>query len=529
MTKTYDFLVIGSGSAGLSFALEVAEQGTVGIITKKNSAESNTNYAQGGIATVLDKYDSFDKHVEDTLVAGAGLCKPDVVRMAVKSGPEMIRNLIELGAEFTKSNEGNLHLVREGGHSHNRIIHADDMTGREIERVLLAKADMHPNITILEHHFAMELITEHHLGRKITRYTDEKNCYGAYVLDTKTQKVERVLAKATLLATGGAGQVYLHSTNPEIATGDGVAMAYRAKARVSNMEFIQFHPTSLYHPESNSFLISEAARGHGGILRNKKGKAFMAGYDKRADLAPRDIVARAIDDQLKKHGEDHVYLDLTHLKKDDIIKWLPNIYEKCLSLNIDMATNMVPVVPAAHYICGGVWTNIDGETTIKGLFAAGEVACTGIHGANRLASNSLLEALVFAKRSAIKAKDYIRDKTHRIDIPEWDDSGTVNTEEWVLVSHNKLELQQVMWDYVGIVRSDLRLNRAFRRTKLLHEEVENFYIRTKVSVPLCQLRNLIAVAYLIISSAMERKESRGLHFMTDYPQKNDEIIKDTIM
>ncbi len=529
MIKKFDFLVIGSGSAGLSFALDVAEKGTVGIITKKNSAESNTNYAQGGIATVLDQYDSFEKHVEDTLIAGAGLCKPEVVRMAVQSGPDMIRKLIELGADFTKSNEGKLHLVREGGHSHNRIIHADDMTGREIERVLLAKAGMHPNITILEHHFAMELITEHHLGQKVTRYTSEKNCFGAYVLDTKTEKVEKVLAKATLLATGGAGQVYLHSTNPEIATGDGVAMAYRAKARVSNMEFIQFHPTSLYHPESDSFLISEAARGHGGILRNKKGKAFMADYDERADLAPRDIVARAIDDQLKKHGDDHVYLDLTHLKKEDIIKWLPNIYGKCLSLNIDMAVNMVPVVPAAHYICGGVWTNIDGETTIKGLFAAGEVACTGIHGANRLASNSLLEALVFARRSAIKAMDYIQHISHREDIPEWDDSGTVNTEEWVLISHNKLELQQVMWDYVGIVRSDLRLNRAFRRTKLLHVEVENFYIRTKVNVPLCQLRNMIAVAYLIISSAMERKESRGLHYMTDYPEKKEELIQDTIL
>ncbi|MCH8558695.1 MAG: L-aspartate oxidase [Balneolia bacterium] len=526
--NSYDFLVIGSGSAGLSFALEVADQGTVGIITKKNKAESNTNYAQGGIATVLDDTDSYEKHVQDTLTAGAGLCDPDVVAQIVKSGPDTIRKLIEMGAEFT-SREGKLHLVREGGHSHNRIIHAADMTGREIERVLLARVEAHPNITILEHHFAMELITEHHLGTKVTKYTEDKHCYGAYVLNTKTEEVERVLAKATLLATGGAGQVYLHTTNPEIATGDGVAMAYRAKARVSNMEFIQFHPTALHHPDADSFLISEAVRGHGAILRNSSGEAFMSEYDERNELAPRDIVARAIDDQLKRRGDDYVYLDVRHISKDEMLESFPNIYAKCLEHNMDMTTDLIPIVPAAHYMCGGVWTTIDGETTISGLFAAGEVACTGIHGANRLASNSLLEALVVADRAAVKAREYAKNSALNEAIPEWDDSGTVNTEEWVLISHNMRELQQIMWDYVGIVRSDLRLNRAFRRTKLLHEEVESFYQRTKVSVPLCQLRNMIAVSYLIIKSAMIRKESRGLHYTTDYPEMKDIIEHHNIL
>ncbi len=525
---SFDYLVIGSGSAGLSFALEVADSGTVGIITKKNKAESNTNYAQGGIATVLDDTDSYDKHVKDTLTAGAGLCDVNVVEKIVESGPKTIRKLIEMGADFT-SKEGKLDLVREGGHSHNRIIHAADMTGREIERVLLAKVEAHPNITVLEHHYAMELITEHHMGSKVTKYTDDKHCYGAYVLNTKSDTVERVLAKATLLATGGAGQVYLHSTNPEIATGDGVAMAYRAKARVSNMEFIQFHPTALHHPEADSFLISEAVRGHGAILRNTAGEAFMENYDERKELAPRDIVARAIDDQLKKRGDDFVYLDVRHIDKSVMLESFPNIYAKCLEHNMDMATDLIPIVPAAHYMCGGVWTTIDGETTISGLFAAGEVACTGIHGANRLASNSLLEALVVAERAAVKAREYAGKSLLNEMVPEWDDSGTVNMEEWVLISHNIRELQQIMWDYVGIVRSDLRLNRAFRRTRMLHDEVESFYQRTKVSVPLCQLRNMISVSYLIIKSALKRKESRGLHYTTDYPFMKEEVEHHNIL
>ncbi len=524
----FDFLVLGSGSAGLSFALDVADHGTVGIITKKERAESNTNYAQGGIASVLDKTDSFEEHVHDTLVAGAGMCDPGVVEEIVRSGPDTIRRLITLGADFTRK-DGSLHLVREGGHSQNRIIHAADMTGREIERVLLERAEAHPNVTILEHHFAMELITCHHLGEKVTRYSEDNQCFGAYVLNTDSGKVERMLSKVTLLATGGAGQVYLNTTNPEIATGDGVAMAYRAKARVSNMEFIQFHPTSLFHPEADSFLISEAVRGHGAILRNLAGEAFMQHYDERCELAPRDIVARAIDDQLKKRGEDFVYLDTTHLPEEKLKQDFPNIFARCLEFGLNMATDLIPIVPAAHYMCGGVWTNINGETTIKGLFAAGEVACTGIHGANRLASNSLLEAIVVARKAAQKAPEMVRKASFCEDIPEWDDSGTVNTEEWVLISHNRRELQQIMWDYVGIVRSDLRLKRAFRRTKMLHEEVESFYQRTKVSVPLCQLRNMIAVAYLIIRSAMLRKESRGLHFSTDYPHQNEVAEHHTIL
>lgn len=525
--RNYDFLVIGSGSAGLTFALKVADYGKVGLITKNRKNEANTKYAQGGIASVFDENDSFEKHVEDTLIAGAGLCKKDAVELIVREGPKMIRELIEWGAEFTREN-GELHLGREGGHSFHRIVHAADMTGREVERVLVEKASSHPNIEIMEHHFALELLTEHHLGDYVTRY-DEIHCYGAYVLDVKTSQVERVLAKSTILATGGAGQVYLHSTNPEIATGDGIAMAYRAKARIANMEFIQFHPTSLYHPDADSFLISEAVRGHGGILRNADGVAFMEQYDERKELAPRDIVARAIDDQLKKRGENCVYLDVTHIDSDEIKEEFPLIYQTCLEYGIDITKRPIPVVPAAHYICGGVITDLNGQTSIKGLFACGEVANTGVHGANRLASNSLLEALVFAHRASDKARRYVKKVDYCDDIPEWDESGTANTEEWVLISHNKQEMQHVMWDYVGIVRSDLRLERAMRRIRLLYEEVEDFYDRTKVSVPLCELRNLIGVGSLIVRSALKRRESRGLHYTTDYTETIESAKHDTII
>ncbi|MCC5925238.1 MAG: L-aspartate oxidase [Bacteroidetes bacterium] len=529
MSLKFDFLVVGSGSAGLTYALRVAEHGTVGIITKKDRAESNTNYAQGGIATVLDSSDSFESHIQDTLVAGAGLCKTDAVEIIVKEGPDVVHDLIAKGASFTRSEKG-LDLGREGGHSANRIVHAADMTGREIERVLLKQVAQHPQITVLEHHFAMELLTEHHLGKLVTRYDNDTHCYGVYALNVLEDRVEKIYAKTTLLATGGAGRVYLHTTNPDIATGDGIAMAYRAKARVANMEFIQFHPTSLAIKEADSFLISEAVRGHGAYLRNSDGERFMHLYDERLELAPRDIVARAIDDQLKKRGDTHVYLDITHIPKTDIIKHFPNIYNECLKHGIDLATNWAPVVPAAHYICGGVVTDFYGRTSIHGLFAAGEVSCTGVHGANRLASNSLLEALVFAKRAALKAVEYTQKVAleHK-KFPDWDDSGTINTDEWVLVSHNLLELQQLMADYVGIVRSDLRLERAFRRTKLLYEEVESFYSRNKVSVPLCQLRNIICTAYLIIRCAMKRKESRGLHYTTDYPQTDPNQAKDTVV
>ncbi len=516
MEHTFDFLVIGSGSAGLTFALDVADHGSVGIITKKNRAESSTNYAQGGIASVIDANDSFESHYNDTMVAGSHLNDPEAVQMIVRDGPKVVQRLIDMGAEFTKDS-GRLDLGREGGHSHRRIVHAADITGKEIERVLIQKAAAHPNIHVLEHHFAMELITEHHLGKKVTRYDDDKHCFGVYVLNTENNKVERVLAKATMLATGGAGQVYQHTTNPPIATGDGIAMAYRAKARVANMEFFQFHPTSLHLPGANSFLISEAVRGKGGILRNGDGEAFMKYYDDRQDLAPRDIVARAIDDQLKKSGEDHVFLDVRHLDSDEVKEHFPNIYKTCKSLGVDITEELIPVVPAAHYLCGGVATDLSGRSTIHGLYAAGEVAHSGVHGANRLASNSLLEALVFPRKAATSAIDYAAEAEIRKDIPEWDDSGTTNTEEWVLISHNKRELQQIMWNYVGIVRSNLRLERAFRRTKLLYQETESFYERTKVSVPLCELRNLIANAYLIIKSAAQRKQSIGLHYSTDYP------------
>ncbi len=513
----FDFLVIGSGVAGLTFALKAAEYGKVGLITKREIMEANTAYAQGGIASVFDtRQDSFEKHIRDTLVAGAGLCNRDAVELIVKNGPRLIRELINYGAEFTREN-GDLHLSREGGHSENRIVHAADATGREIIRALTANVRQHPNIRIFEHHFALDLLTEHHLSPG--RGPEESiNCFGAYVLDEQNSNVIRMLSKVTVLATGGAGQVYLHSTNPSVATGDGIAMAYRAKARIENMEFVQFHPTSLAIPEADSFLISEAVRGFGGILRNASGEAFMEQYDPRKELAPRDIVARAIDDQLKKSGEKSVFLDVTHLDPDKVRESFPTIYDACLKYGLDITRKPIPVVPAAHYTCGGIATDLMGRTSINRLFACGETACTGVHGANRLASNSLLESLVFADKAIEAAIKLIPETAIEYAVPEWDESGTVNNDEWILVSHNKLELQQIMWNYVGIVRSNLRLERAMRRIQLLHDEVEDFYNRTRVSVPLCELRNMINVAFLIVRSAMQRKESRGLHYTTDYPE-----------
>ncbi len=528
MPEKYDFLILGSGGAGLSFALRVARYGTVAIVTKKDSAESNTNYAQGGLASVLDRQDRFQDHINDTIIAGAGLCHPAIVDMVVREGPDVVRELLDWGARFS-TRDGVLDLGREGGHSHNRIVHAADRTGKEIEQTLLTALDDHPNISIFEHHFALELITQHHLGRKITRQDSDISCYGAYVLNNRTGEVDVILAKATLLATGGVGEAYLHSTNPSIATGDGFAMAYRAKARVANMEFMQFHPTTLNVPEANSFLISEAVRGKGGILRDRSGRAFMKDYDERAELAPRDIVARSIDDYLKKSGDNTVYLDVTHIDKDTLSENFPHIMKTCETYGIDIAGEWIPVVPAAHYLCGGVLTDKDGRTSINGLFCAGETACTGLHGANRLASNSLLEAMVFSRRAAVEAAEHIKDSDWVNGVPEWDDSGTTNAEEAILIYHNKKELQQVMWNYVGIVRSDLRLKRAFRRTQLLFQETEDFYQRTRVSVDLCELRNLIANAYIIIRSAMSRKESRGLHYTTDYPCQVEEACRDTII
>eukprot|EP00898_Chlorokybus_atmophyticus_P009187 jgi/Chlat1/926/Chrsp108S01362 len=521
-----DYLVLGTGVAGLSYALHVAEYGSVAVVSKKASAETNTNYAQGGIAAVMDAHDSFESHIKDTLVAGAGLCDRAAVEVVVREGPQRVRELIALGASFDrdsavadKDSNGHvrLHLGREGGHTNKRIVHAADATGREIEQTLLTKVKEHPNITLTEYHFAIELITEHHLGQYVTRLRPDVHCFGAYVLDERNGVVKTVLSKVTMLATGGAGRVYAHSTNPPIATGDGLAMAYRAKARVANMEFMQFHPTSMYHADADSFLITEAVRGEGAILWNMGGERFMPKYDPRAELAPRDIVARAIDDQMKQRGEDYVLLDISHRPADFIKQHFPNIQATCLKHGIDITKDPIPVVPAAHYQCGGVTVDLFGRTSIQGLFACGEVACTGLHGANRLASNSLLEALVFSRRAVEPSIEYVQATSWREDIPPWDDSGTEDPSEWVLVSHNREELRRVMSDYVGIVRSKLRLERALRRTKLLFEETEDFYRRSKVSTSLCELRNLIIVAYIIIRSAQQRHESRGLHYNVDYP------------
>ncbi|MEP0545785.1 MAG: L-aspartate oxidase [Rhodothermales bacterium] len=537
MAERYDFLVIGSGVAGLSFALRAAEHGTVAVVTKKASAESNTNYAQGGIAAVMDPADSVEDHVSDTLIAGAGLCDEEVVRIVVTEGPERVRELMALGADFDQEGEAPdapLHLGREGGHSAHRIVHAADMTGREVERTLLAKVRDHANIDLLEYHFAVDLITEHHLGIDVGAIWPDLHCFGAYVLNEETGQVMTVLAKATLLAAGGAGQVYLHTTNPSVATGDGVAMAYRAKARIANMEFIQFHPTSLYGSADQfggrSFLITEAVRGDGGILRNQAGERFMPGYDERAELAPRDIVARAIDDQLKRRGEPFVWLDISHKPKDEILRHFPNIAETLDErFGIDMTKEPIPIVPAAHYLCGGVVVDTKARTSIAGLFACGEVTCSGLHGANRLASNSLLEALVYAERALEPAVAYAAENAINDAVPEWDQSGTANPQEWVLVAQNQLEVRQVMSNYVGIVRSMLRLDRARRRVELLHEETEDFYKRTTVSSGLCELRNLVAVAHLIVLSAMQRTESRGLHYMTDFPEPDPAQRFDTVL
>ncbi|NTW74486.1 MAG: L-aspartate oxidase [Chlorobiaceae bacterium] len=521
-----DVLVIGSGIGGLYFAINMADHATVTIITKKESSTSNTNWAQGGIAATIDDDDSAELHIHDTLDAGAGLCNEEMVGIMVREGPVHIRRLMELGVEFTLGPDHKLDLGKEGGHSRNRIVHARDLTGREVETALLERINAHPNITLLEHHYGLELITEHHLDIK----TNDINCYGAYVLDTLNHRPKKILSKVTMVASGGLGHVYLHTTNPDIATGDGVAMGYRAGVEIANMEFIQFHPTSLFHPKAKSFLISEAVRGFGGVLRLKNGEPFMHKYDRRENLAPRDIVARAIDSEMKKTGDDCVFLDVTHLDPEKTKEHFPNIYETCLDYGIDMTREMIPVVPAAHYSCGGIRTDEKGRTTINRLYACGETSCTGVHGANRLASNSLLEALVFAWRSSQDIKQRLHDIHHGQEFPDWDDAGTSNPEEWILVSHNKREAQEVMNDYVGIVRSDLRLERARRRIEFLKEETEQYYKKTRITPQIIELRNIIKVASLIIESALKRRESRGLHYTTDYPEKDDKhYLKDTVL
>ncbi|MCC8410922.1 L-aspartate oxidase [Mucilaginibacter sp. UR6-1] len=529
MTRNVDFLVIGSGIAGLSFALKAAKHGKVLIVTKANEDESNTKYAQGGVAVVVDKKeDSFEKHIKDTLIAGDGLCDPEVVEIVVKEGPERINEIIDYGTNFDKTHDGIYDLAKEGGHSEFRVLHYKDITGFEIERALLEQIHQNPNIEILTHYFAVDLITQHHLGKFVDKSSTDITCYGIYAFNTETNEVEKILSKVTVMASGGAGHIYSVTTNPTIATGDGVAMVYRAKGKVRNMEFIQFHPTALYNPgEYPSFLISEAVRGFGGILKRTNGEEFMQEYDERRSLAPRDVVARAIDSEIKKSGEDYVYLDIRHRSKADIIQHFPNIYAKCLDIGLDMTKDMIPVAPACHYMCGGISVDHVGRSSILQLYACGECSSTGLHGANRLASNSLLEALVFAHRIYDDAIKTFETAEIPADIPDWDEKGVQLSNEDILVTHNVREMQKLMNDYVGIVRSDFRLERAMRRLGLLHEETEEFYKRTKLSVKLCELRNLIQVSYLVVKSAMTRKESRGLHYTTDYPEHATEL-HDTI-
>ncbi|MBL4678855.1 MAG: L-aspartate oxidase [Mucilaginibacter sp.] len=529
MTRNVDFLVIGSGIAGLSFALKAAKHGKVLIVTKANEDESNTKYAQGGVAVVVDKKeDSFEKHINDTLIAGDGLCDPEVVKAVVTEGPERINEIIDYGTNFDKTHDGIYDLAKEGGHSEFRVLHYKDITGFEIERALLEEIHREPNIEILTHYFAVDLITQHHLGEFVDKSSNDIKCYGIYAFNTETNHVEKILSKITVMASGGAGHIYSVTTNPVIATGDGVAMVYRAKGKVRNMEFIQFHPTALYNPgEYPSFLISEAVRGFGGILKRTNGEEFMQEYDSRKSLAPRDIVARAIDAEIKKSGEDYVYLDVRHKKKKDILQHFPNIYAKCLDMGIDMTRDMIPVAPACHYMCGGVLVDHQGKSSINRLYACGECSSTGLHGANRLASNSLLEALVFAHRIYKDAIVDFSNITVPDNIPDWDEKGVQLLNEDILVTHNLREMQKLMNDYVGIVRSDFRLDRAMRRLRLLYEETEEFYKRTKLSVKLCELRNLIQVSYLVVKSATMRKESRGLHYTTDYPE-HQEVLEDTV-
>jgi L-aspartate oxidase len=530
-----DFLVIGSGVAGLTYAIKMAKHfpdKKVTVITKASADETNTKYAQGGIAGVTDfDNDSFDKHIQDTLIAGDGLCNKHIVEIVVKEGVERIQEIIDWGAQFDKEDSGDYALGKEGGHSEFRILHHKDVTGKEIERALLETVARLKNIEFIKHCFIIDIITQHHLGYLITKSTPDIDCYGVYALNLQTNAIQKIVANTILLATGGNGQVYRTTTNPYIATGDGVAMVYRAKGRIENMEFIQFHPTALYEPgvRGQAFLITEAVRGDGGILRNKNGEAFMEGYDERKDLAPRDIVARAIDSEMKITGTEHVYLDCRHMNKEKFIHHFPNIYEKCLSIGIDVTQHMIPVSPAAHYMCGGIKTDEWGRSSIRNLYAAGECASTGLHGANRLASNSLLEAMVFGHRAYIDTVKTMQQTATGSDerfnklqhIPDWDAAGTTAPKEMILITQSLKELQLIMSDYVGIVRSNKRLQRAMKRIDLLWEETEQLYQTTTASPQLCELRNMITVAYLIVKSAQFREESRGLHYNTDYPGKSE--------
>ena len=518
MRKEVDFLVIGSGVAGLTFALKAANFGSVLVVTKAQMDNGSTRYAQGGIASVVYQPDTYEKHIQDTMVEGDELSDRHIVELTIRESTERVMELVEWGVDFDKNKDGSFALAKEGGHSEFRVLHHKDMTGYEIEEKLILAAKRHKNIEIIENRIALEIITQHHLGVEVTRRSSDITCYGAYIYNPDSKEVDTVLAKITMMATGGIGMVYEHTTNPVVATGDGVAMVYRAKGAVRGMEFVQFHPTSLYNPkESPSFLITEAMRGAGAILKDANGVAFVDKYDERGSLAPRDIVARAIDSEMKRQGVDHVYLDTTLIPKQEIFDHFPNIYAKCLSIGIDITKEMIPVVPVAHYSCGGIQTDEWGATTIANLYASGECASTGLHGANRLASNSLLEALVFSHRACLHAIRNLPNLTFCNEVPDWNSEGTVLNEEMVLITQSRKELQTIMSSYVGIVRSNLRLQRAFDRLDILYRETEDLYKKSILFPEICELRNMINVGYLIIKNAMDRKESRGLHYSLDYP------------
>ena len=520
MTRRYDFLVIGSGIAGISFALKAAKYGKVALLCKTTLSESNTSYAQGGIASVTYEPDNFEKHIEDTLISGDGHCNLDAVKKVVYEAPSQIKELLNWGVDFDTDEKGLFDLHREGGHSEHRILHHKDNTGYEIQESLIRQVKEHPEIDVYEHFFAIEILTQHHLGQIVTHHTPGIECYGAYVLNQETNHIHTFLAKITLMATGGIGSVYNTTTNPEIATGDGIAMVHRARGVIRDMEFVQFHPTGLYHPgDRPTFLISEAIRGFGAVLRCQDGKQFMQKYDERGSLAPRDITARAIDTEMKMRGHDFVYLDVTKKDPEETKKHFPNIYKKCLDYGIDITNEFIPVSPIQHYLCGGIEVDLNGRSSINRLYAAGECSCTGLHGANRLASNSLIEAIVYADaavKDALKVLDSIKINES---IPNWNDEGTSLPEEMVLITQNFREVEQIMNSYVGIVRSNLRLNRALKRLEIIYRETEHLFEKSVVSREICELRNVISVAYLIIKQALARKESRGLHYTVDYPER----------
>jgi L-aspartate oxidase len=521
--QQFDVLIIGSGLAGLTVALKVAAEKKVCLVSKRKINDTSSSWAQGGIAAVLTSDDSIEAHIQDTLIAGAGLCDQEVTREVASHAKETVEWLIAQGVPFTREDDDSgYHLTREGGHSHRRIIHAADATGHAVQKTLAEQVLSHPNITVLEDHIAVDLITSRKAGISPSDQQSNGEALGAYVLDNKSGKVMTIAAQHTVLATGGSGKVYLYTTNPDVSTGDGVAMAWRVGCRVANMEFIQFHPTCLYHAEAKSFLITEAVRGEGGILKLPNGKRFMPDHDKRGELAPRDVVARAIDFEMKKRGIDCVFLDISHKPADFIISHFPTIYRRCMELGIDITREPIPVVPAAHYMCGGVMTDHIGRTDVSGLYAIGETACTGLHGANRLASNSLLECMVFGQAAA---KDILAQAPKEsITLPYWDESRVTDADEEVIITHTWNELRRFMWNYVGIVRTSKRLTRAMHRIQMLQDEVHEFYSNFRISNNLIELRNLLQVAELIVKSAMERHESRGLHYSKDYPEILDVAV-----